>query len=326
MFFSVIIPFYNVEKYADECVQSVLNQTYKNFELIAVDDGSTDSTGEILDKYASQDSRIRVIHKKNGGLTSARKAGARECKGDYAVIVDGDDSISCDYLEKFNNVLEKTPVDIITCGCNVGTKGNYASQLPFSVDGKYGYYNRERMEREYLPYLFSSTLYLVTKAYKRELYLKHQMKLDDIVTMGEDKAVSIPCISEAQSFYSIDEPLYYYRYNPDSMTKTKKKYLSWECMLERTNHIEASVDLGLYSYRNDFLSLAAHSVFNVVLSHIRNDKYSVAVKDAKEKLQRQDVARWINGASRDAKGVDRLLAVVLKYRLFFLMKLLTFVR
>lgn len=91
---SVIVPIYKVEQYLDECVQSIRNQTYTNLEIILVDDGSPDNCPEMCDNYARQDSRIKVIHKKNGGLCSARNAAISIAKGDYIGFVDGEDYIS----------------------------------------------------------------------------------------------------------------------------------------------------------------------------------------------------------------------------------------
>lgn len=89
---SVIVPIYNVEKYLQECLDSIINQTYKNLEIILVDDGSTDNSGIICNEYAKKDNRIKVIHKKNGGLSSARNAGMDECSvGGYITFVDSDD-------------------------------------------------------------------------------------------------------------------------------------------------------------------------------------------------------------------------------------------
>ena len=97
---SVVIPVYNVEKYLQECVDSVLNQTLKEFELIAVDDGSTDHSGAILDEYQEKDSRITVIHKENGGLSSARNAGLDIAKGEWIAFVDSDDWVSPETYEE----------------------------------------------------------------------------------------------------------------------------------------------------------------------------------------------------------------------------------
>ena len=96
MMVSVIVPVYNISGYLERCLQSILSQTYVDLEIILVDDGSEDSSGQICDQYAEIDNRIRVIHKKNGGLVSARKAGVSAASGDYVVWVDGDDWIEPD--------------------------------------------------------------------------------------------------------------------------------------------------------------------------------------------------------------------------------------
>ena len=97
---SVIVPIYNTEKYLKRCFDSILSSTYENLEVILVDDGSPDNSGKICDEYAARDSRIRVIHKKNGGLSSARNAGLDIATGDYVTFVDSDDYIASDIYEK----------------------------------------------------------------------------------------------------------------------------------------------------------------------------------------------------------------------------------
>ena len=112
---SVIVPIYKVEDYLNRCVESILNQTYENFELILVDDGSPDNCGQICDIYAEQDSRIHVVHKENGGLSDARNTGLKVCCGKYIVFIDSDDWISKYYLEKLYDVLQSTESDIVEC-------------------------------------------------------------------------------------------------------------------------------------------------------------------------------------------------------------------
>ena len=112
---SVIIPVYNVEKYLKECIQSVLRQTYKNLEIILVDDGSKDNSGNICDEYAKRDERIKVIHKKNGGLSDARNAGIDICTGEYIAFLDSDDFIEEDMYEFLVKNLEKAKADISIC-------------------------------------------------------------------------------------------------------------------------------------------------------------------------------------------------------------------
>ena len=99
--YSIIVPIYKIEQYITQCIESIIHQTYKNIEIILVDDGSDDNCPVICDEYALKDDRIKVIHKENGGLVSARKAGALEATGDYICCVDGDDYIAENYIEEF---------------------------------------------------------------------------------------------------------------------------------------------------------------------------------------------------------------------------------
>lgn len=109
---SVIVPVYNVEKYLKKCIESIINQTYKNLEIILVDDGSPDKCGDICDQYASNDNRIKVIHKKNGGLSDARNAGLDISTGEFITFVDSDDTISFDLYEKEIKIMNE-------CGCDI---------------------------------------------------------------------------------------------------------------------------------------------------------------------------------------------------------------
>ena len=110
---SVIIPVYNVEKYIDECIKSILNQSYKNLDIILIDDGSTDNSGEICDRYKEYDDRIRVIHKNNGGSASAKNVGLKNILGEYLVFVDSDDFIEVNAIKKLVEILESEDVDMV---------------------------------------------------------------------------------------------------------------------------------------------------------------------------------------------------------------------
>jgi len=122
---SVIVPVYNVEAYVARCVESILNQTYKNLEVILVDDGATDASGAICDTFAAQDPRVRVIHKENGGLSSARNAGLETATGEYITFVDSDDWIEGDALEKLLAATLEHQVELVVGG-------------RYDVDGKTG--------------------------------------------------------------------------------------------------------------------------------------------------------------------------------------------
>lgn len=113
---SVIVPIYNAEKYLERCVDSIINQTYNNLEIILVDDGSKDKSGEICDRYAESDSRVRVIHKQNGGICSARNAGLRAAEGDFISFMDNDDRISERFVEYLLGLIDKHDADIAIGG------------------------------------------------------------------------------------------------------------------------------------------------------------------------------------------------------------------
>ena len=116
---SVILPVYNVEKYLKQCVESVVNQTFTNLEIILVDDGSTDSSGRLCDKLATTDSRISVIHKENGGLSDARNAGIHVAKGRYITFIDSDDSVETDMIEYLYYLVKKGPYKMALCTHNI---------------------------------------------------------------------------------------------------------------------------------------------------------------------------------------------------------------
>ena len=110
---SVIVPVYNIELYIEECIKSILNQTYGKIEILLIDDGSTDRSGEICRKYAQIDSRIKVLRKENGGLSSARNYGMNYAMGDYYLFVDGDDTVEEDICQKLWDLLKKENAEIV---------------------------------------------------------------------------------------------------------------------------------------------------------------------------------------------------------------------
>ena len=116
---SVIVPVYNVENYLDKCIESIVNQTYKNLEIILVDDGSLDSSSKICDEWAVKDNRIKVIHKTNGGVSSARNEGLKNANGDFIAFVDSDDWLELNMYEKLISKQKETNTDIVFSGYNM---------------------------------------------------------------------------------------------------------------------------------------------------------------------------------------------------------------
>ena len=116
---SVILPIYNVEKYLEKCLKSVINQTYKNLEIILVDDGSKDNSPQICDEYAVKDKRIVVIHKSNGGLSDARNAGIEIAKGKYIALIDSDDYVEKDYVQFLYQLIKENNAEMSICSHTV---------------------------------------------------------------------------------------------------------------------------------------------------------------------------------------------------------------
>lgn len=124
---SIIVPVYNVEKYLLRCIDSILAQTFENIEILLVDDGSTDSSGAMCDEYAQKDSRIRVIHKKNGGLSDARNAGIDSAAGDYLCFIDSDDFVAPNMIQVLYDLIKKNDADVSVCGiCDCYETGEFA--------------------------------------------------------------------------------------------------------------------------------------------------------------------------------------------------------
>ena len=135
---SVVVPVYNVEKYIDKCINSIINQTYKNLEIILVDDGSPDNCGNICDEYAKKDNRIIVIHKENGGVSSARNIGIKNAKGKWITFVDSDDWIENDYVEKLSKIGIQNKAEVVLCGYN---RINNNDKQPINAIGEIKKYN-----------------------------------------------------------------------------------------------------------------------------------------------------------------------------------------
>lgn len=245
-FISVVIPVYNVEKYFDKCMQSVLNQTYKNLEIILVDDGSTDASGKMCDKYAAQDTRVRVVHKKNGGLVSARKAGVVLATGEYTSYIDSDDWVDIDMYENIINEIQGTEPDIVL----FGSKKEYPERT--EIRKEYlapGIYYREEYEKiakrhiEESEYFYTPVVaqYLWAKLFRTEILKEEQLKVYDEISLGED-CLSYACILKANTVQVVDLQPYHYRVRQSSIVHTKKRYDKCLLLIQYLNEIMGDIE------------------------------------------------------------------------------------
>lgn len=202
--YSIIVPVYNAKRTLRRCVDSILAQTYHNFELILVNDGSTDSSGAIIDEYATQDTRIRAIHKSNGGVSSARNAGLDIARGDYVVFVDSDDYITPPHLSDYQCVSS----DVAICGLTINVDGKYITEN-ISKDCQVvdyagiGPFINECSKSSVLrgPYV---------KAFNRNIIESHNIRFDLRLNWGEDYLFVLECLSHSRSISIIPNSTYVY--------------------------------------------------------------------------------------------------------------------
>lgn len=204
---SIIVPVYNVSAYLDKCVQSLVNQTYKNLEILLIDDGSTDTSGLICDSFAEQDSRVNVFHTKNQGQGTARNLGIKESRGDYIAFVDSDDYLGDTHFEKALKQIKKN--DILCTGYTKITTNGYITEcrsLPSYQQSKY--------------ILFS----VCCKLFKQQFILNNNLKFQN-TNLGEDIIFSLRALSLTNQVAISDLNDYFYITNINSTTHIVYKHL-----------------------------------------------------------------------------------------------------
>lgn len=210
---TIIVPVYNVEEYLQKCIESILEQSYENLEIILVDDGSTDDSGKICDEYVKKDKRIKVFHKKNEGVSSARNLGISKSKGSLICFVDSDDWIEKDLCLKLINAIQENCADIVLCGYN-------------RVTGK----NREKINSSGKNQIISGREYLINCLNPQTSYgfchmklirkkIINEIRFDENLKVGEDALFNIKISSNINKAIFLKENLYNYRINISSTVR-----------------------------------------------------------------------------------------------------------
>ena len=225
---SVIIPIYRIERYIGLCIESILDQTYKNLEVILVDDGSPDRCPELCDLYASKDNRITVIHKPNGGLVSARKAGIKASHGEYIGVVDGDDRIGRGFYMALWSAISESGADVAVAGF---TRDLFSKSQVILNNIPSGVYEGEALTELYKNMLsygkfhsYGVTTYLWNKLFRRDRILPYQLGVDEGISIGEDAAAVYPALLGCKKICITDNCAYHYRQREDSMLKLSKSF------------------------------------------------------------------------------------------------------
>ena len=277
---SIIIPAYNIENYIAKCLDSLLNQTYKNLEIIVVDDGSSDNTGKIIDDYISKYGNIKVIHKKNAGVSAARNSGIEVASGDYIGFVDGDDTVDKEMFEVLIDNATKYGADISHCG--------YKMVFPSRID--YYYNTGELIEQDNELGLKDLILGhriepgLVNKLYKRKLF--ETVRMNEKIKINEDLLANFYLFKQSSKSVFYDKCMYSYILRKGSAATSKININKIEDPIKVRKEILKNVD------RQSKLYDIAYEKYIISLLNIcrniqirKNEEYKDYIDDTKQQLR-----------------------------------------
>ena len=275
---SVIVPVYNAEKYIKRCLDSILAQSYRYFEVLLIDDGSTDNSGKICDEYALNDNRIRVIHKENSGVSATRNIGITEAKGDYIAFVDSDDYIKSDMFEKMVKNAEKNNSDMVMCNYFTDKDGK-VTKSEMSYKAVYDGTDDIRNGLLYLYYTdYHNGLYsLCNKLIKKSVYYENDILFDVSLKRGEDAWFVFECLKHCKRVDYISEAFYYYYQNQSSIMHSlyDDQYDQWveirKRLLNENQTLGFNIDYDLF-YWEFFYKIAIYCKETVLAGKTENAK------------------------------------------------------
>lgn len=278
---SIVIPVYNVEEYLAQCIESILGQTYHNYELILVNDGSKDSSGKICEDYRNKDGRIRLIHKKNGGLSDARNAGMEIAKGLYITFVDSDDFIHKDYLKEMVSFAVDNNVDIVQ-----------AEWSHFTKD--LGTYERHNLkistgEEAFVDMLHFRNIHMMAwnKLYRRSLFENIYYPVGRI---NEDNLTTYKVVFRASKVACLPQVLYYYRINDSGIMNSnfsEKRFEVLSVIDEMKKYL--GQESQKYEYEINYHEVRLRmSIYNACLVQSKKEKYVEQMNEIEETLKNVD--------------------------------------
>lgn len=335
---SIIIPVYNIEKkFLDKCIESVINQTYSNLEIILVDDGSLARFSQIYDEYSLKDKRVQVVHKENGGVSSARNKGIDIAKGEFIVFVDGDDWIKSNFCEEIiRNIGENEIIifDLYIKRRNTINRNKFFPHRKVFVNSE-----KELLQAQGVcfksPYIhnpeYNSVALIASKAYKSSFIKNYNLRFNIGQKMSEDILFNLYAFELASSIKYIDIPMYYYRNDNISACRSfDRDYINTNNILinqilrfiNKFNKQNTEVERSLY-YR---------SLFNIQLI-LKNYIFSMELPDnyRKEEFTKLYQIEWIKDSINKFSFINdnisgRILLILFKKRYYYLLKLILLYR
>lgn len=248
---SVIVPVYNVEKYLNRCIDSILSQTYQDYEVILIDDGSTDESGSICDWYSQKQEKIKVCHKENGGLMSAWMKGVEESSGNYLCFVDSDDWIEKEMLYEMEKELSGTVKEIVVCNHSIDRENG---ERRLEKNGLFpGIYEGIKIENDMIPYILGNENRTVSfsrcmKLISKELITDNIIFCNTSLKMGEDVSIMLPALLDVQRIVIMkDAYFYHYYYNKASTVHKYDRNLYTNIQLLR----QVMLNIVIKKFKND---------------------------------------------------------------------------
>lgn len=226
---SINVAVYNTSKYLRQCLDSLVGQTLQEIEIILVNDGSTDDSGVICDEYAAQDSRIKVIHKPNGGSGSARQEGLQHCKGEYIIYCDSDDWVEPDMYEKMYQLAQAKDCDVVMCAFYY----NYPNGKQVEVNVQPQGLGQVELIKQALTHRLSPSC--CNKLWRRKFFEQHQLSWEQGINQGEDGLMLLKQLQYPITMYYLPSPLYHYRRDIDGESYTNNLRLETFQQLEYIN-------------------------------------------------------------------------------------------
>lgn len=225
---SVIVPIYNVEAYLEKGIKSIINQSYRDIEIVLVNDGSTDESGDICDAYAKKDSRIKVIHQRNSGVVAARKAGCYAATGEYIASVDGDDWLEENYIEKFVKAVTESGAAVIW---SISYYKEHKNRTELCLSGSHCMSDLIQKQKELLDFVngmqgFQNEIdySICNKLIRKDLYIEAQGAVHDNLTRGEDLLFSLQLLTKTDRIYFVRNDGYHYVQRESSNTHNRRAY------------------------------------------------------------------------------------------------------
>lgn len=306
---SIIVPVYNAEQYIHRCIDSILAQSYTDFELLLIDDGSPDNCGAICDEYANLDGRVRVFHKENGGVSSARNLGIEKSRGEWITFIDADDYVHPDFLA---SLYAQHDADLI-----VGSSMLVNSDEPwngFSPNEKYG---RDVLRKKLDESAFTPNYHGPwAKLYRRDIIIDNHLLYDTRVSLSEDWLFTLHYFQYVQSIRTIDAPYYYYeRGNVNGLSQNSRYFEEYFYAMGQFEQIATTLEHSFSLSNLRYIYIKSTHIFLVrQISYLyHNDQlcYRARLRKLRTMLANPHVQAVIHDATIISKGPRRKLFDIL---------------